>query len=59
MKFSQRVSELLSGHDFTTYVSKGHTSVKNEDGLPVFNFCTLPDSALYLYQVSQEYPNGF
>ena len=32
--------------------SKGHESVKNAGGVTVLNLCTLPDGALYLYQVS-------
>ena len=32
--------------------SKGHNSVKNVVGVTILIFCTLPNDALYLYQVS-------
>ena len=42
MKISQRVSELLGGHDIYKKFSKGHNSLKNVDksyGFIVFVFC--------------------
>ena len=44
MKISQRISELLSGHDFLVKFSKGHNSVKNVDrvtNLLVCIFCVM------------------
>ena len=50
LKVSQKVSDLLSRHDFPTIVFKWHDSVKIVV-LTVLVFCTLHDEALYLYQV--------
>ena len=48
MKISQRISEILSGQDIHTEISKGANSVKNVDGVTVFGVCTLSDRVLYL-----------
>ena len=50
MKISQRVSELLSGHDFYSEVFKWDNSVKTV--LMVLVLCMSFDDALYLHQVS-------
>ena len=62
-KKSQRVSELetqtvgsmLGCSQFT----KGHNSIKTVNGVIVLNLCTSSDDALYLYQVSRKYLEGF
>ena len=48
MKISQRVSEILSGQDIHTEISKGTNSVKNVGGVAIFVLCTLSDRVLYL-----------
>ena len=48
MKISQRVSELLSGHDFSTKVFKGY--VKKVDEIILLILSELPGRASYLYQ---------
>ena len=52
VKIFQKVSELLSRHDFHSEIFKGHNSVKNVDGVMVLVVCMSFDGALYLYQVS-------
>ena len=37
---------------FMRKISKGHSSVKNVDGVSVLFLCTSSDDGLYLYQVS-------
>ena len=37
---------------FIRKISKGHTSIKNVDGVSVPVLCTSSDNGLYLYQVS-------
>lgn len=59
MKIPTVVSELLSGHDLHTKIFKGHGSVINESVVMVLDLGTLPNYALYLYQVSWGYPKGF
>ena len=54
MKITQKISELLSGHDFPTKISKRHNSVKSAGGVTILALCTSPDSALYL-----KYLKGF
>ena len=39
--------------------SKEDNSLINEDGVAGHNLCTSSDLALYLYQVSQKYLDGF
>ena len=39
--------------------TKRHNSVKTVDGVMVLYFCTSPDDALYLCQVSRKYLKGF
>ena len=58
MKLSQKISELLSGHDSPFKFSEGHNSIKNVRGETVFVFCTSSD-ALYLFHVSENIPKGF
>ena len=59
VKISQRVSLLLSGHDFATQIFKGHNFIKIEDGVTFLQLCTLPDGAVYIYQLSPKYIKGF
>ena len=58
-KISQRVLGLLSGHISLLKFLKGHNSVKNVGGAMVLNLCILSHGALYLYQVSRKYLEGF
>ena len=46
--------KLTDGKDtvFILKSTKGHNSVKNEDGVAVLVLCTLSDNVLYLYQVA-------
>ena len=52
MKISQRVSELLNGHDFPCKIFKGALFCQNEGGSLVIVLCLLSDSALNSFQVS-------
>ena len=52
MNISQRVSELLIGHNFHSEIFKGASLHKNVSGVKVLILCTLSDDALYLYKVS-------
>ena len=51
MKISQRISKVLCRHNVQTEILKGNNSIKNVDGVMVLVLCSLPDGALYLYQV--------
>ena len=55
MKISQRVSELLNGHNFPTKIFKGTNSVKKAGGVMVLYLCISFNGALYLHQVAQKY----
>ena len=48
MKISQRISELLSGHDLHTAFTNGHNSVNILSGVMVNALCISSDAALYL-----------
>ena len=55
MKIFWIVLELKSGHGFHRKNFKGDNSIKNIPGVTVLILCTLPDSGLYSYIVSQKY----
>ena len=59
MKISQRLSELFSGHDLATEISKDNNSIKNEDGFTVLHLCTSSDYAVYLSQALRKYLKDF
>ena len=40
-------------------ISKGHNSIKNEDGITVLVLCTSSDDGLYLYKVSYIYSQRY
>ena len=50
VKISQRVSELLSGHDFHSEIFKGGLFRKNEGGVEVFILCISSEDTLYLFK---------
>ena len=51
MKISQRVSKILSGHDFQTEIFQGALFCINVVGVMVLVHCASTDDVLYLYQV--------
>ena len=51
MKISQKVSELLNGHNFPIKILKGHNSIKTVGGVTFPNLCTSPDGALFCTKV--------
>ena len=51
-KISQRVSELLCGHNFHGGIFKGRNSVKKVGGVKVLILYTSSDDALYLNEIS-------
>ena len=59
MKISPKVSKLLADTISKLKFSKGHNSQTNVGPVIVLNLCTSSDDALYLYQISWKYLQGF
>ena len=59
MKMPSTVLMLYRGHNFHTKILRGIILLKNVNGVAALHLSTLPDNALYLYQISRKYLRGF
>ena len=59
MKMLSTVLMLYRGHNFHTKILRGIILLKNVNGVAALHLSTLPDNALYLYQISLKYLRGF